>query len=186
MGSSRIKAYDPARSVILWGIPIIAVIGSMFHFIYEWSGRFAVAGIIAPVNESVWEHLKMAFFPMLLFWFLWYLLYDRKNKISFKKWLISGVCAILVCKLFIVSFFYTYTGAFGFESLFLDILSLWLGIAIGQLAGLHIYRYAKATRPGIILALVALLLCLAAFIVFTFNPPHLPMFLDMSTRRYGI
>ena len=40
--------------------------GTLFHFIYEWSGFHPLAGLFAPVNESTWEHLKMLFFPVLL------------------------------------------------------------------------------------------------------------------------
>ena len=43
------------------------LLGSLNHFIYEWSGENVVAGLLFATNESVWEHIKLALLPMLLF-----------------------------------------------------------------------------------------------------------------------
>ncbi len=47
-------------------ILFVIVLGTLMHFMYNWSGKHPFAGLIAPVNESVWEHMKLLFFPMLL------------------------------------------------------------------------------------------------------------------------
>lgn len=49
------------------GIIFVLITGSLAHFVYEWSGNNALAGLFTPVNESVWEHMKLVFFPMLLY-----------------------------------------------------------------------------------------------------------------------
>ena len=46
-----------------WGLT--ALIGTGLHFLYDWM-PFQLVGMIAPVNESVWEHLKLLFWPFLL------------------------------------------------------------------------------------------------------------------------
>lgn len=46
---------------------IIGTAGTLWHFVYEWSGENPIIGAIAPVNESVWEHLKLLFFPSLFY-----------------------------------------------------------------------------------------------------------------------
>lgn len=48
---------------ILWTL----ILGTASHFFYQWSGECFAVGLIAPVNETVWEHLKLLFFPGLLF-----------------------------------------------------------------------------------------------------------------------
>ena len=45
----------------------IAIVGTLLHFVYDWSGQNPAVGIIAPVSESTWEHLKLLFMPALLF-----------------------------------------------------------------------------------------------------------------------
>ena len=42
------------------------ILGTLLHFTYEWSNYNALIGTFSSVNESTWEHLKLAFFPMLI------------------------------------------------------------------------------------------------------------------------
>ncbi len=158
------------QSWILWGIPVVLVVGSLMHFAYDWSGNATAVAIFAPVNESVWEHLKMAFWPMLVWWIAGYFLLRNNNKISASKWFCSSLVAIISCLSVIVSFYYTYTGALGIESLLLDIFSFVLGIAMGQLLSLHIYKHCKPNPWCLFVAFAVIILLAAAFIVFTFAP----------------
>lgn len=41
--------------------------GALSHFFYEWSGFNRAVGVFFAANESVWEHLKLAIFPTLIF-----------------------------------------------------------------------------------------------------------------------
>ena len=55
----------------LWcGMIAVMVLGTLWHFGYEVLGETRIAGYIFPVNESTWEHMKLAFYPMLLFHFV--------------------------------------------------------------------------------------------------------------------
>ena len=59
-------------SVIMWiSIIIICVVGTLLHFLYEFSGHNKVVALFAAVNESTWEHIKIALTPMIF-----YSLYD--------------------------------------------------------------------------------------------------------------
>ena len=46
-------------------ITAVVVLGCLNHFIYEWTGESPISALFCPVNESVWEHLKLLFFPYL-------------------------------------------------------------------------------------------------------------------------
>jgi len=171
-----LQTKNPVRNWILWGIPALFIAGSIMHFVYEWSGNFILVGAIAPINESVWEHLKMPFYPILIWWFLGYLIYGKRNGIAAAQWFVSCTAAQLVCSLVILSFYYTYTGALGIESLILDIFSLFLGVAAGQGFALHIYKYAKLKQCWLYGAVIVLILIAGAFTFFTVAPPHIPLF----------
>lgn len=187
MFKSKTKTEKNVATIwILLGIPVIILMGSLMHFVYAWSGNLTIVGIFDPVNESVWEHLKMAFWPVLFWWFLGYLIYREGDKISVNHWFFSCAISAMVCPLFIVTFYYTYTGAFGIHSLLLDIASLFLSIITGQLAALHVYNYAKPNKCCLYCAYALVLLIALAFVIFTFLPPHIPLFLDFSTGNYGI
>ena len=180
------KVQKSVQSWILSGIPIIFIIGSLMHFVYEWSGKSLIAGIFTPVNESVWEHLKMEFWPMLIWWIIGFFVLNKKNNIHVSDWLVSAAAAELTCLIFIVSFFYTYTGALGIEFLIIDIISFFLGIAVSQILSLHVFKYGNFDFKGLLIAVTVIALLIICFVFFTFNPPHLPLFKDPITGTYGI
>ena len=51
----------------LAGFLTVSALGTLAHFAYEWSGKQLLAGAFCAVNESTWEHMKLLFFPALLF-----------------------------------------------------------------------------------------------------------------------
>lgn len=180
------ESINKVKKWILLGIPIIILLSFPLHFVYEWSGSQTVIGIFAPINESVWEHLKLTFWPMLIWWLLGYFILRKNNKIPVEKWFVSFATAEVTCILFIVAFYYTYTGAFGIESLFLDILSLVLGVIVSQVLAFHIYKYSNPDKSISYAAVLILILLGASFIIFTFIPPQYPLFMDPITGQYGI
>ncbi|MEZ3435572.1 MAG: hypothetical protein K1W34_13290 [Lachnospiraceae bacterium] len=148
----------------------IAAAGTLNHFLYEWTGS-ALAAFFCPVNESVWEHLKLLFFPFL-FWSIWNYI-CKKPIIS--PYFFYRLLAVLYGMLSIVMLFYTYTGMIGRNFLVLDILTFLLGILIT----LHmIPRLTKRfpsvpSAEAIYTAWVAVILC---FFIFTCFPPDIPLF----------
>ena len=57
------------KRVAFWqfaGFTVAVALGTILHFLFDWTGSFALAPVSA-VNESTWEHMKILFFPMLLF-----------------------------------------------------------------------------------------------------------------------
>lgn len=184
--SNSLKSNASACCWILLGVPVLSIIGCLMHFAYEWSGNLTIVGVFAPINESIWEHLKMTFWPMLIWWIVGYFIINKRESISADQWFVSCAVSQLVCPLAIISFYYTYTGALGIESLILDIFSLFLGVAAGQLLALHVFQYAKSSRFCLYFAIVVLALMAAAFTVFTFATPYIPLFKDSLTGTYGI
>lgn len=51
----------------LAGAVFTILLGSMLHFTFELSGGNPVVGVFSAVNESVWEHLKLAYWPALAY-----------------------------------------------------------------------------------------------------------------------
>ena len=57
------------RHALAWdlaGIPVVVVGGILLHFCFAWGGSRPVLAVFCPINESVWEHLKMAYWPVVL------------------------------------------------------------------------------------------------------------------------
>ena len=153
------------------GILFVSVLGTLLHFTYRWSGRNPLIGLIAPVNESVWEHMKLLFFPMLLFG-LWSLkgVTDPCRTSAFHAGLLMGPLLIPVL-------FYSYTKLLGRNFVVLDIALFYSSV----IAAFLIYRrlsgncllgkYSHVTSMAVFL----LLIC---FLLFTYFPPGFSIFKD--------
>ena len=174
------------KKYMLYGVIAIVLISSLSHFLYGFSGNIKIVGIFTPINESIWEHLKLAFYPTVLWWGMGYFIYRRKMYIDIRKWIMSMTISIIISPIIIIIFFYTYTGALGIQNLVLDIFSLILGVFIGQLIGLKYYENYKYNKVVFYSLMFILLLDIVLFTYFTFNPPNIPLFIDSTTGLRGI
>lgn len=177
---------DPFGKWMLIGIFVLFLAAAALHFVYEWSGKSIVAGLFAPVNESPWEHLKMTFWPMLVWWVAGYLIFLRNRGNGFVRAAVTYAVSALFSVVFVIAFFYAYTGALGVESLPVDIIGLFLSLLFGILLARHIDRHLTPGMFAAFIAVAVILLMAAAFLYYTFEPPHLPIFKDPPTGTYGI
>jgi hypothetical protein len=173
------------RSVLRWelvGIAVIFIAGSLFHFLFEWVGSWPPVGVIAAVNESVWEHFKIAFWPALFYAIIEYPFLKRYTNNFF----IAKAVGIYIMPIAIAVIFYSYTAIWGEEILVVDILIFFVAVALGQLASYKILAMRRLPRWTSKAGLVMVVLLAVAFGVFTFYPPHLPIFRDAVSGGYGI
>ena len=49
------------------GFAVTGLLGTLLHFVYDWTGEMRVAAAFSAVNESTWEHMKLLFVPFLVF-----------------------------------------------------------------------------------------------------------------------
>jgi hypothetical protein len=173
------------RSVLLWeliGTVFIIILGSLLHFTFEWSGNQLVVGVFSAVNESVWEHLKLAFWPASLFTLIEY--HSLKKKTN--NFALAKTIGVYLMVLTIPVVFYSYTAITG-ESIFaIDISAFVAAVTIGQLASYKLLTYKKYSENLNRVSLIAFVLLGLAFVVFTFYSPQLPIFKDPITGEYGI
>ena len=173
-----------SRSVLKWeliGIATISILGAILHFVFDWSGQWEPLGVIAAVNESVWEHFKIGFWPALLYAIVEYPFLKKYTN----NFLIAKAACVYVIPVTIAIVFYSYTSVFGQEILLVDISIFVLAIALGQLASYRILTLSQLQRWFNGLGVFLIIILAVAFGVFTFYPPHLPIFLD-ATGVYGI
>ncbi len=178
------KTLSEAWKWNLFSIPILFIIGSIFHFLYDLSGKSAIVGAVAAVNESVWEHQKMVLLPVIGWWAIYYLLKGRNDQLDRRKWF-SGLTVSLCVSILTIPFaYYFYSQAFGIHLIIVDASILLVAFAAGQLAGFHFYKYSKGI-PFYVSIMIVMLIFLV-FVVFTFDPPQIPWFRDGLTGQYGI
>lgn len=151
----------------------IGTLGAISHFVYEWSGNSKIIGYFFATNESTWEHLKLLFFPTLIYSFLEY--FFVKNEI--KNYIPAVVFSVIIGMLSIVVLFYTYKGVLGYNVDFINILIYYLGLLISLIIKNKIIdsEILSGKSFAIIFLCIALLIAII-FFRFTYFPPALGIF----------
>ena len=160
-----------------------ALAGTLLHFVYDWFPDFPLSAVISSVNESVWEHMKLLYFPMYAAALTArpFLAPHRQN-----YWCVK-LLGILTGLFLIPALYYTYTGALGIHLTWLDISIYYISAAAAYL--LETRLLLKEPRRPCRFARAAMLLTLSlafVFLFFTYFPPHLPIFRNPLTMTYGL
>lgn len=153
------------------GTLFVLITGTFSHFIYEWSGNNYIVGFFCPVNESTWEHMKLVFFPMLLYTVFMY----KKLHENYPCILSYLSLGILIGTFLIPVIFYTYTGILGYNIFILDIATFALSVILAfcSVYKLTLSHKLKACIPIFFIIVFAVLVC---FIIFTYHPPQIGLF----------
>lgn len=173
--SNKDKQFTKIYSWI--GILIVCAAAIPLHFLYNWTGGLALVGMFTPINESIWEHLNLVFWPLLLWWGLGYLIFRNKKMLSRSRWFTAGAISIFISMFFIVAWYYIWSGGLGIENSLTNLSSLFIAVPIGQLVAIHVYRVVKPRTIYLILSSLFLIAFAGMFIWFTFRTPDFPIFI---------
>jgi len=172
------------NGLIRWeiiGFIFVVIFGSLLHFVYQWSGNNQLVGLFAPINESTWEHLKLLLVPMVLFSIVEYFAIGK----NYPNFIAAKALGIVLGMIAIVAIFYTYTGILGNHFLWADILTFILGVAIAYLYSWRIINKQPIGPIAQIIGIILVVMLALCFVILTFSPPHIPIFLDSVTKSYG-
>ena len=149
--SKKLLKYD------IIGFVFVSIIGTLAHFVYEWTNKCVIAAFFCPIMKGTKNILPAKFIGVFV-----------------------GMTATL-------SFFYTYTGIIGRNIDPLNIFSFFIGVFVAFLLDYIIIKSEKMQETGKnITAVILFIIMSAIFILFTFAPPLIPLFKDPITSSYGI
>ena len=173
------------KTISLWqfaGCAFTSFAGTLLHFLYDWTNQSIFAAPFSAVNESTWEHMKLLFFPMMIFTLIESLFLKKKIP-TFRcvKWIGISVGLILIPVLF-----YTYNGAFGPSPDFVNISIFFISAAVSYWLETKLLQNEDFPCHTSFIPLALLLLNAVLFVVFTFQTPEIPLFQDPVTLLYGI
>ena len=144
-------------------------LGCLWHFLYIWWDHALVAPF-APIDESVWEHLKLLYWPVIPAALILGRKFGRRSVWS------GFLCAMLLMPLGMIAVYYTLAAGFGLDSLVLHIGLYILIMICGFVLAYHLTESRKADRwLGELLMITAIYGC--ALVFFTLAVPELPIFL---------
>ena len=172
------------RDISLWqfgGFVFTSLLGTFLHFLYGLTSKSVLVAPFSAVNESTWEHMKLMYFPMLIF----ALVQSRYFK-DFQSFWCAKLIGIATALFLVPALFYTARGAFGTSPDLVNIAIFFVSAAAAYLLETHLLKNDAPACKFPPLAIAAICLIGALFLVFTFFPPRLPLFRDAVTSAYGI
>ena len=172
------------KTIAQWqiaGFICTCIAGTLLHFLFDWTQQHVVAALFSAVNESIWEHMKLIYYPMLAFALIEYRCWGRETAYF---WCVK-LRGILLALVLIPAIYYMYTGILGRSA---D----WFNITIFFIAAGAAYRQEtlrfRNIRAYMLPQWAAIgLICLIGilFVLLTFVPPHIPLFQDPVTGSFG-
>lgn len=166
------------KKIMISAAILVSVLGTLAHFVYDWSGGNSLVGLFTPVSESTWEHMKLLFFPMLIVsGAVW--LYLRKDYPCIGFSLLAG---LLIGTALIPLLFYSYTGILGFTITAVDIAIFYISVITAFFIAYKNAVICPPTGKKILLIAITVLTALA-FFWFTYHPPALGIFADPELMK---
>ena len=172
------------KSVPTWqiaGFIFTAILGTFLHFLFDITGGNGVAALFSAVNESIWEHMKLLFYPMFLFALREYKAWGKELP---EFWCVK-LKGLLLGLLLIPIIYYTYTGILGVSADWFNIAIFFLAAGVAFGVETKLFQQGENCRIGSRLSFVLLCLIGVIFTVLTFLPPRIPFFQDPITGTYG-
>ena len=160
--------YPKRQLVITWLAALLA--GFILHFVYQWWPN-AVTALFSPVNESLWEHIKLIFWPFLGAALSLY----RGRPGGIRPWLLvlPPLCALTL------ALGWVYNVTLGGESLWVNAAIYALVMSLGFWLATRFSGPFKGVKWALpIAAVIALALMIGWF---TLYPPELLLFRDLAT-----
>ena len=173
--------YYRKRRIFDWcAIGLIILVG--MHYAFDFFGKVPFLAWLFPVNESIWEHLKLLFYPVVLATILEYgmIKKSRVNIIPVRTW------NLLIGMALIVAGYYTYSGIVGRDFVVCDILLYVAAVILVFFLKIPFLENRKSsiTSSDVLWGSVMVLFFIL-FVIFSYYPPHINLFLDSLTGRYS-
>lgn len=161
---------------------ITFVICFLVHFLYEILPNNIFA-IFFPVNESVWEHMKMLYTSILISSIIEYFIMKKFNIIGNNNIITSFLKSILIIPIYLIMY-YPLNYLIG-ENFIINIIIMLSSIFIVNLLGYRLidnYEIKNQKLIGIILIIFIYI----GMAILTFYPPKAGIFYDKEKKVYGI
>ena len=165
---------------IIVSIIIISLIGTLSHFLYDISNHNKFIGLFSAVNESTWEHIKIALTPTLLWSLVDAIKYGSKQNYFLAKFTSLAVIIVLMPLLF-----YGYQLFTKKDIAIFDILIFYIVITASQLIFYYIINMSNVNNTIKYLSLIGIFIIFAGYLIHTTLPGKGFIFKDPITNNYG-
>ncbi len=160
----------------------IFLIGFIIHNLYEWCPNI-VTLILSPVNESVFEHMKMIYTSYIIWIIIKYFILKKYN-IKENNFLLKELLTFLFNITLFLTIYWPIYSKFG-ENMLVTLTIYLISIIISQILNYFI-EFKKDSNVLNIISLIVIFLIYAFTTYLTYNPPICKFFLDPTNNSYGL
>lgn len=169
------------KKIKIINVVFLFLLSFLWHFVYDWFPNNIFA-LFFPVNESIWEHMKIIYYCLFMGSILEFVL-CKKNNIKINNFYIETmVKSILGVIFYLIIFvpFYLWLG----ESMLISISLMFITYIFMEYIG---YKILTGEEMNInILPVIIIVLGCIMFVILTFYPLHNFLFFDEVKFGYGI
>ena len=170
------------KKMIIINSIVMFAIAFLVHFLYNWIPNNIVA-IFFPVNESIWEHMKMLYTTVLLSSIVEYIILKKNNIVYHNYLLVTYLKSILIIPLYLIIFLPLYYNLG--ENIVIAISVMLISMVLINILGYYLLQTNEIKYQKII----SILLIIFTYIIMgilTFKTPHMDIFFDTHQEKYGI
>lgn len=170
------------KKIKIVGVIISFILAIIFHFIYGWVPN-SVISVIAPVNESIWEHMKLIVTPSIIFSIFEYFIYKKKD-IEFNNFILSYAISSILGIIVYLLLYIPLNDIFGHKA-YIAISLLFLILIFVQIVSYYIMNKSNIKHSSDV-GILLILIIYFAFGYLTYHPPKINLFYDYMNKGYGI
>ena len=158
---------------------LILIISALQHFLYDLAPNF-FTGILGPRNESLAEHIKIVYYPTLIWWVITFVVFERQLGLNAVRWFIGGCTSTLISVSLVTMLFCTliYGLSLPIDSLLIHLTIEIVSVIIAQAIGYHVSSRNKGRKVILIVLLVLVIIVAILISVFSYYPLKLPIFIS--------
>ena len=164
------------------GVYVIFILSFISHFMYDIFPNM-IFSILFPVNESIWEHMKLLVTPVLIYSLIEYFIYKRKN-IQYNNFILSYGISFIISIIIYLIIYLPIHYIFGHNLLF-SISLLFIAFVLIEFISYKIMNYKKIKYNNV-LGFSIIILIYIIFCYLTYYPFENGLFYDTTSNLYGV
>lgn len=165
------------------GVLVIFLLTVLYHFLYEWLPN-PVFSVFFPVNESIWEHMKLLYSGFLTWGIIEYFILKHKN-IKFANYFSSLFLTMITSIILYLIIYLPIYNLIG-ENIIISIGLLLIVIIIMTIFNYYLINRKEENSFLNKVSVVLIILGYVVFLSLTYDPPKNYIFYDNVENKYGI
>lgn len=171
------------KKIKIIGVIVTFLLTVLYHFLYKWFPN-PIFEIFFPVNESIWEHMKLLYSGILTFNIIEYIIYRKKNINTNNFFTVTFLMMITSIILYLIIYLPLYD-MFG-ENMIISISLLVIVIILEQIFSYYLLNYGKENKLLNKISIILIILGYITLLSLTINPPRNYIFYDIVEHKYGV